>query len=52
MVNIAPKYDDLFSIMVISRRLVTVHHAMYDPFEYTHAFMYIHDGLGLKLVSC
>ena len=23
-----------------------VHHAMYDPFEHTHAFIYIHTGSG------
>ena len=45
--SIAAKYDDFLGIMVISRSLVTVHHAVYDPFEHTHPFIYIHTGLGL-----
>ena len=32
--SIAAKYDDFLGIMVISRSLATVHHAMYDPFEH------------------
>ena len=40
--SIAAKYYDVLGIMVISRSLMTVHHAMYDPFEHTHAFIYIH----------
>ena len=44
--SIAAKYDDVLGIMVISQSLVTVHHAMYDHFEHTHAFIHIHNGLG------
>ena len=38
--------NDVLGIMVISRSLAMVHHAMYDHFEHTHAFIYIHTGLG------
>ena len=44
--SITAKYDDVLGIMVISRSLAMVHHAMYDHFEHTHAFIYIHTGLG------
>ena len=43
--SIAAKYDDFLGIMVISQSLTIVHHAMYDPFEHTHAFIYVHNGL-------
>ena len=43
----ALRYDDVLGIMVISRSLTTVHHhAIYDPFEHTHAFIYTHTGSG------
>ena len=45
-ITIAAKYDDFLGIMVISRSLTMVYHAMYDRFEHTHAFIYINTGLS------
>ena len=44
--SIAAKYDDLLGIMVISRSLAMVHHALYDPFEHPGMLRWVSISLG------
>ena len=44
--SIAAKYDDILGIMVISRSLATVHHAMYDRFEHPGMLRWVSKSLG------
>ena len=45
----APRNHHNTQNIIISQSLAMVHHAIYDPFEHTHAFIHIHTGLGYSL---